>query len=350
VSTCVSPHATDVPPWTFTRDDDDDEPYDGPVRAIGGRRPDELFEGSGPERRPDCTATPRTRSAKLANCPLENGSSACASSTTLPMRSPGVLPFEAASVTQLTAMVLLEPFRPLHEVRPDVPEAIDALVTRCLAKDPTQRPDVADVAEALDPFAPEHSRGLARRVRQVAGAPRNRSLAPPSSGEVSARIPVSGGTSVAMGRTEIAGPGATPSGNRVVDAVSGADTVAAVSGRAPGSAKSSRTALIAVALLVALGSLGGALFLSRTQEAGTSPAATAPAPAPTATPSVATASAASPEPALPATGTPTASASTAATPSSKTAAPKPVRPPVPGRPRKDRPDPAVQDDIPSDRR
>ncbi len=100
------------------------------------------------------------------------------------------VPFEAETVTQLTAMVLQDTPRPVNELRADVPRGLAAVIARCLEKDPAMRfATVADLAHALEPFG--STRGVALRISQVTGAApaRCRTLARRSSG----RVAVTGG-------------------------------------------------------------------------------------------------------------------------------------------------------------
>jgi len=120
----------------------------------------------------------------------------------------GEVPFVAETLTQLTALVLMEAPRPLSDLRKDLPQGLVHVIGRCLEKEPTKRfPNVAALATALDPFAPPQSRGLAERVRRIADAsrPPGSRLAPPD--RPSFRPPGdsgAGGTSVAWAETEIA--------------------------------------------------------------------------------------------------------------------------------------------------
>ncbi|MFO0613300.1 MAG: serine/threonine-protein kinase [Polyangiaceae bacterium] len=67
-------------------------------------------------------------------------------------------PFEGDSVTQICAAVVADDPPPLTEVRPEVPPGLDAVVRRCLEKEPARRyPSVVEFARALLPFAaPAH--------------------------------------------------------------------------------------------------------------------------------------------------------------------------------------------------
>jgi serine/threonine-protein kinase len=115
----------------------------------------------------------------------------------------GQVPFLAESVTQLTAMVLTEMPRAVHLLRPEVPQELGRSIERCLEKDPVNRfRSVAELALALQPYAPPDTRDLAMRIARIAGS----SLVPlPMASPSDARIAVTGGTSVNWsGRTELA--------------------------------------------------------------------------------------------------------------------------------------------------
>jgi serine/threonine protein kinase len=98
------------------------------------------------------------------------------------------VPFEAESIHQQYAMLMLaDPPKPSAH-RGDIPPALDDVVTKCLAREREDRfADVGELAKALEPFAPEHSRAsVARIVRTIGGGrkssptvPRPQSLPPP---------------------------------------------------------------------------------------------------------------------------------------------------------------------------
>jgi len=66
----------------------------------------------------------------------------------------GRVPFLADSIMDLCLKVAQEPPDRLRELRPEVPAELEAIVERCLAKDPSERfASVADLAVALTPYA-----------------------------------------------------------------------------------------------------------------------------------------------------------------------------------------------------
>jgi serine/threonine protein kinase len=116
----------------------------------------------------------------------------------------GHVPFRAESVTQLTAMVLMESPRPISDLRPDLPPALVKTIEHCLEKDPLRRfSGVSELAAALEPFAPADTKQLAMRIARIAGGPGSRLPMQPS--PPSAKINVAGGTAVTWsGHTELA--------------------------------------------------------------------------------------------------------------------------------------------------
>jgi serine/threonine-protein kinase len=83
----------------------------------------------------------------------------------------GRVPFEADTMPQLCAMILQEPPRSMRDFRGDVPEPLHAVVLRCLAKDRNQRyQNVAELANALAPFASRLSARSAERISRVLSA------------------------------------------------------------------------------------------------------------------------------------------------------------------------------------
>ena len=76
--------------------------------------------------------------------------------------------FQAPSASALCAMIAMDPPVPLRARRPQAPPELEAVILRCLHKDPAGRfQDVASLAEALAPFATDRGRASATRVSAV---------------------------------------------------------------------------------------------------------------------------------------------------------------------------------------
>jgi eukaryotic-like serine/threonine-protein kinase len=82
----------------------------------------------------------------------------------------GRVPFYAETVTELVLVVVTEKEPPVRTLRPDVPEGLEQLIARCLAKKPEDRfQSVVDLVQALEPFVQMQESSFADRVRAVAG-------------------------------------------------------------------------------------------------------------------------------------------------------------------------------------
>jgi eukaryotic-like serine/threonine-protein kinase len=78
----------------------------------------------------------------------------------------GKAPFEADTLGRLLTMVMHEQASPPRAVRPDLPPGFDAVVMRCLEKDPEARfANVAELAYALSAYAREPARATATAAR-----------------------------------------------------------------------------------------------------------------------------------------------------------------------------------------
>jgi serine/threonine-protein kinase len=85
----------------------------------------------------------------------------------------GAVPFLAQSITELTAVILTDPPRPIAQLRSDLPPTLERAVERCLEKEPGRRfASVAEVAAALEPFAPPDTRELAGRIARITAGKR----------------------------------------------------------------------------------------------------------------------------------------------------------------------------------
>jgi eukaryotic-like serine/threonine-protein kinase len=103
-------------------------------------------------------------------------------------------PYEGETVGELMAKVLMDPLPSLRSFRSDVPVELEAVVARCLSKDPGGRfGNVAELSQALAPFAPNHSAVVVARMHRILGSvrPPATSSAPPapSQAPVAARTP-----------------------------------------------------------------------------------------------------------------------------------------------------------------
>ncbi len=79
-------------------------------------------------------------------------------------------PFEADTMPELCLKVVTEPPLSLALIRPDAPPALVAVIERCVEKDPAKRfANAAELATALQDFAPPESRILAERARLAIG-------------------------------------------------------------------------------------------------------------------------------------------------------------------------------------
>ncbi|WP_437291340.1 serine/threonine-protein kinase [Sorangium sp. So ce406] len=80
-------------------------------------------------------------------------------------------PFEAESFMAMGAKIAAGAPARLRERCPEAPEGLAAVVLRCLEKDPARRfQSVAELAQALGPYAPEGSRRSVDRITRVAAA------------------------------------------------------------------------------------------------------------------------------------------------------------------------------------
>ena len=115
--------------------------------------------------------------------------------------------FLAESLTELAISVNNEPPPSVRTFRPDVPAGLEAIIFKCLEKDPRQRyGNVAELALALLPFAPKRAKGSVERISgiiQSAGLSTS-ALAVPASPPIDA-TQASAGTLPPVGRTTVGG-------------------------------------------------------------------------------------------------------------------------------------------------
>ncbi|EYF07539.1 serine/threonine protein kinase [Chondromyces apiculatus] len=78
------------------------------------------------------------------------------------------LPFEGPTMSALFATIAADAPIGLRARRPELPEELEVIVLQCLEKDVARRvQSVAELAEALEPFGSERSRGAAERVAWI---------------------------------------------------------------------------------------------------------------------------------------------------------------------------------------
>jgi serine/threonine-protein kinase len=89
--------------------------------------------------------------------------------------------FDAASTAELCVSILVNPLRSVRAVRPDLPPALEAVIAKCLAKEPENRyPTVGELAAALVAFAPPHSAPSVDRIARVISSSRQLASEPPA--------------------------------------------------------------------------------------------------------------------------------------------------------------------------
>ena len=77
-------------------------------------------------------------------------------------------PFDGETIAALSASVLRDPAPPLTPLRPDVPPEVEAIVLRCLEKEPANRfANVAELATALSEQGGPSSHASAERIARV---------------------------------------------------------------------------------------------------------------------------------------------------------------------------------------
>ena len=211
----------------------------------------------------------------------------------------GQPPFGGGTMPELCASILKEAPAPIRPARPDVPEALDAAILRCLEKNPAARfANVAELTSALVDYAPKRSRISAERCgRILRGAGVKTASLPPLMSQAPAAKGAPAVATATAGAWTQTGPKAEPS--KAKPASSGGKWVIAGS-----------IALAGVGGVVAWQMLSAAPVASTTVLTNSS-AATAPAPAAPETAAKAERMA-KPEPAAPGAPTPAASAATEA--------------------------------------
>ncbi len=116
----------------------------------------------------------------------------------------GVVPFNGQTLVDLMYAIQRHPFEPVRVRRPDVPPALEAVVHRCLAKSPSQRPQTVQALRealfaAVDAPAPGGPAALAATVLSAAtvaasaptqlSAPKRRASSPVGQALAPKRLP-----------------------------------------------------------------------------------------------------------------------------------------------------------------
>jgi eukaryotic-like serine/threonine-protein kinase len=92
----------------------------------------------------------------------------------------GQRPFPREAIAQTVSAILFDPVVPPSRVKPDIPPAFDAVVVRCLEKDPAHRfADCGELAMALVPFASPDARAMLPRITRWTASTSSRTLRPP---------------------------------------------------------------------------------------------------------------------------------------------------------------------------
>ncbi len=81
----------------------------------------------------------------------------------------GHVPFGGETLPEVCIKIATHPPPPIRDVKPEVPEGLQAAILKCLEKDRNKRfATVADLAVALAPFSSSHSRDTVDRLRRTA--------------------------------------------------------------------------------------------------------------------------------------------------------------------------------------
>jgi eukaryotic-like serine/threonine-protein kinase len=83
----------------------------------------------------------------------------------------GTTPFQGDTITELVVSVTQGRVPSIRDLRPDVPEGLEAVIARCLERDPARRyPDVGELAKALVSFGPPRSDVTLERIARLLGS------------------------------------------------------------------------------------------------------------------------------------------------------------------------------------
>jgi eukaryotic-like serine/threonine-protein kinase len=129
----------------------------------------------------------------------------------------GQPPFTGETMAEVVFQVTQRDPLPLRQRRPDVPDGLAAVVSRCLMRDPRQRyENVAKLAGALVPFGPARSEISLERISRVLGA----SVPPPADDTVEGKSQPMRATSSTWARPQD-GPPRPPRARMVIMSLAG---------------------------------------------------------------------------------------------------------------------------------
>jgi serine/threonine-protein kinase len=82
----------------------------------------------------------------------------------------GITPFEGETPSAALAAIVADAPTPLRAIRPDIPEDLEAAVTRCLKKEADSRvASILELAQSLEDFVTAESRGSVLRIARMLG-------------------------------------------------------------------------------------------------------------------------------------------------------------------------------------
>lgn len=112
----------------------------------------------------------------------------------------GRLPFESETVAGVLAAISADAPTPLRALRPEMPEAVERAILRCLEKDPARRASLPELAELLVPFATPNGRIAGERIPRIGSSPSMPVGIPPTT--LPPAPPVTSSQTLAMSATE----------------------------------------------------------------------------------------------------------------------------------------------------